>query len=161
MSRSVFKHGANGQTIRRRKDKSSPFVMLPKWMLASAAWQSLSGEAIAAYIELARRYNGTNNGTLHVSAGELAALRDCCKDTAARALRELVDKGLIEVVRASGFNVKDRKRQAAEYRLTPFYCDVTKQPASKAFMKWQPKDAPTENISRSEKTDSTVRPVRP
>jgi hypothetical protein len=138
---SVWKHGANGQTVRRRKSNRSPFVMLPKWMLASAAWRSLSGEAVAAYIELARRYNGSNNGTLHLSAREFAALRGSCKDTAARALRELIEKGFIEIVQASGFSVKDRKRQATEYRLTPFYCDVTRQPASKAFMKWQPEAA--------------------
>jgi DNA-binding transcriptional regulator YhcF (GntR family) len=131
--------------------------MLPKWMLVCTAWRLLSGEAIAAYIELARRYNGTNNGQMHLSVRELAALRVCSKDTAARAIRELVHRGFIEIVRTSGFNVKDRKRQAAEYRLTVFHCDVSRQPPSKQFMKWQPEPEPSsKNISRSDYKDTTV-----
>ena len=103
------------------------------------AWQSLSGWAVAAYIELARHYNGINNGELYLSAREFAQKRQCTKSTAARAIAELVDKGFIEIARDSGFNVKDRRRQARQYRLTVYFCDLTKQPASKAFAKWQPK----------------------
>jgi hypothetical protein len=39
---------------------------------------------------------------------------------ASYAIKELVEKGFIEITRASGFNVKDRKRQATEYRLTRY-----------------------------------------
>ena len=48
--------------------------------------------------------------------------------------------GFVEVVKPSGFNVKDRRRQAAEYRLTMHHCDVTRAPPSKAFMRWQPEE---------------------
>ncbi len=98
--------------------------MLPKYMIKSAAWQSLSGTAMAAYAELGRRYDGTNNGRLHLSARELSVLRRCSRDTAARGLRELTEKGFVDVVKASGFNVKG-DRLGTEYRLTLYRCDVT------------------------------------
>ena len=140
MTRSVWKNQPNGKTVRRKKPrrKLPPFVAVPKYMARSIAWRSLSGEAIAAYIELACRYDGMNNGKLHLSARELAVFRSTSHTTTARAIRELIDKGFIEIVRASGFNVKNRQRQAAEYRLTAFHCDVTRKLASKAFMKWRP-----------------------
>jgi Helix-turn-helix domain len=138
MSKGVWKHSPSGRTVRRKKSKSPPFVQIPKYMITSAAWRSLSGSAMAAYLELFRRYNGTNNGQLHLSVREFAELYGRSQDTAAKALRELVDKGFIEIVRLSGFNLKDRRRQATEYRLSLHVCDVTRKLPSKAFMHWRP-----------------------
>jgi hypothetical protein len=141
MSRSVWKHNASGRTERRQKSrKRRSFVMLERYMIMSTAWRSLSGEAIAAFVELSNRYNGTNNGSLHLSTRELALIRNCSQRTAAGALSELARKGFVEAVKPSGFNVKDRRRQAAEYRLTMHHCDVTRAPPSKAFMRWQPEE---------------------
>jgi hypothetical protein len=124
--------------MRRRKSKTrGGFVQIPKYMITSPAWRSLSGLAVIAFVELSRRYNGNNNGTLHLSARELAELHGCSKGTAARALNELVEKGFIEVVRASGFNVKDKKRQATEYRLTCSSATPNSSRPVKAFMQWQ------------------------
>jgi hypothetical protein len=136
MTHSAWKHSPSGRTVRRKKSKAPSFVMMPKYLLACRAWRSLSGIAMAAYLELGRRYTGTNNGQLHLSARELSELYNCSKDTAARGLRELLDKGFIEIVRPSGFSLKDRRRQAAEYRLTMHVCDVTQKLPSKAFMRW-------------------------
>jgi hypothetical protein len=115
--------------------------MLERYMIRSAAWCSLSGDAIAAFVELSNRYDGLNNGRLHLSSRELAVIRNWSQRTGARAMSELVRKGFVEVVKASGFNVKDRRRQATEYRLTMHHCDVTRTPPSKAFMRWQPEAA--------------------
>jgi len=133
----VWKRTPGGRTIRKR-GKRAPFVMLPKYMVTCAAWRSLPALAAVALVEIARRYDGSNNGRLHLSVREFASLRACSKNTAAFALGTLVERGFLEPVRASGFNIKDRKRQAAEYRLTTEHCNVTHQPPSKAFMKWQP-----------------------
>jgi len=70
--------------------------------------------AVVAYLELARRYNGSNNGTLHLSARELARAWNWSRGSAARAIEELVEKGFVEITRASGFNLKDHKRQATD-----------------------------------------------
>jgi DNA-binding MarR family transcriptional regulator len=150
MTKSVWKHSPSGRTVRRKKSRQSPFVMMPKYLLKSAAWWSLSGAAMAAYLELGRRYTGTNNGQLHLSARELSELYNCSKDTAARALRELVEKGFIEIVQLSGFNLKDRRRQATEYRLTLYACDVSHKLPSKAFMSWRPDPPETPNREAAE-----------
>jgi hypothetical protein len=135
MSTSVWKNTPSGKTVRRRpKKQTKPFVMLQKYMIRSDAWRSLSAGAVAAYVELACRYDGLNNGRLHLSAREQAAARNCSHRAAANYMNELIEKGFVEIVRASGFNMKDRRRQATEYRLTAFHCNVTGEPPSKAFM---------------------------
>jgi hypothetical protein len=160
MSR-TFTRTAGGKTKRRRHGGGPTFIQMFHWMVDMPVWRSLSPRAVVAYLELARRYNGTNNGNIHLSARELAEAWGWSKDAAACAIRELIEKGFIEVTHASGFNVKDRKRQATEYRLTVFFCDRTRQPASKSFTKWGPPKSPEKIISRSENRDSTVRPSVP
>jgi hypothetical protein len=157
MSRSAFTRTASGKTKRRKGNGGARFVQLFHWMLKMPVWHSLSPRAVVAYLELARRYDGTNNGSLHLSARELAQAWNWSKGAASYAIKELVEKGFIEITRASGFNVKDRKRQAAEYRLTACFCDRTRRSASKTFTKWRP----PENISRFKNRDTTVHPSVP
>jgi hypothetical protein len=74
-----------------RSNHGPSFVQLFRYMLESPAWQSLSHTAVAAYIELARQYNGCNNGRLALSTRTLAERRGCSNSTAARpdrAVRE-------------------------------------------------------------------------
>jgi hypothetical protein len=118
-------------------------------MMKTPAWQSLSGWAIAAYLELARHYNGVNNGDLHLSAREFAEGR-CSRQTASRAIAELIETGFIEVTRNSGFNVKSHQRQARTFRLTVFFCDLSRSPASRAFEKWTPKPSSKKHSSASQ-----------
>jgi DNA-binding transcriptional MocR family regulator len=153
----TFTRTAGGRTKRRRQGGGQTFIQMFHWMVDMPVWHSLSARAVVAYLELARRYNGTNNGSLHLSARELAQAWNWSKGAASYAIKELVEKGFIEITRASGFNVKDRKRQATEYRLTVFFCDRTRQPASKTFTKWRP----PENISRFKNRHSTVHPSEP
>lgn len=125
---------------RRKKKARAPFFQLWRYMTKSDAWYALTGEEIAAFVEFASVYNGANNGRLSVPVKALAAKRDISPDTASVAIRGLVAKGFIERTKASAFNVKNR--QAAEYRLTMFRCDVTGEPPGKAFMRWQPDRTP-------------------
>jgi hypothetical protein len=135
MSTSKFRRSADGRT-RRRRGPSTPFVMLHWFMLDSPAWQSLSGIEAKAYVAIARRYDGSNNGRIVVPTRTLATKIGCSNETAARAIITLLERGFIECVEASGFNRKNRK--AAEYRLTMYSCDLTNKPASKRFMLWLP-----------------------
>ena len=163
MSNKTWARTGGGKT-KRRRNNGPTFIQLFHWMIRTPACRSLSSNAVAAWIELANRYDGTNNGRLHLSCRELAELRpDMSPSTAARAFRELVDIGFAHPVRASGFNVKDRKRQATEYALTHLFCNATGRPASKEFASWKPKATPpvarSENISRCHHRDTTVSPV--
>jgi MarR family protein len=164
MSRRVYTRTASGKTKRRRSRHGPPFIQLFHWMIDLPVWHSLSPRAVVAYLELARRYNGSNNGWLHLSVRELARAWNWSRASAGRAIEELVEKGFVEITRASGFNMKDRKRQAAEYRLTVLFCDCTRQPASKTFTKWEAatsRSQDAENISRSQNRATTVSLVRP
>jgi hypothetical protein len=129
-----------------RRKNSPPFVQLPKWMLNSEAWRGLSLAARAAYVEMERPYNGTNNGFIGMSVRYLAERLRCSKDTAARVLVELEDVGFIEATKIGKFSLKNRK--ASEYRLTIHRCDLSGHLPSKKFM---------HELPRSDRKDRLVR----
>jgi DNA-binding transcriptional regulator YhcF (GntR family) len=112
------------------------FVMLTYDMLTAPAWEGLSTQARTVLIQVAKRYNGSNNGTLGASYRDLACECRINKDTAQRAVGELIDAGFLELGQAGSFIYK--RRHAAEYRLTWFSCDKTGQKGSRA---WKAKDA--------------------
>ena len=115
--------------------------MLHFYMLESEAWRSLSLPARSAFVEIARRFNGTNNGRIGMSGRQLATLLHTSRATATRALQELAAKGFIEVVRRGAFS--NKFKLASEWRLTIHRCDVTGEIPSKAFMKWRPEQNKT------------------
>jgi hypothetical protein len=84
----------------RRKKKSPPFVMLPKEMIRSKAWQKLKHYSIRAYIEIALKYNGSNKDNLSFTYRE--ASRIMHRNTYGKAITQLVEHGLIDVVRSGG-----------------------------------------------------------
>ncbi len=118
-----------------RSKKEGRFVALPHSLLNTPAWRSLSSAARSAYIAVAMLYNGSNNGYLAASARRIGDDMGVTKSTAARALRELVDKGFLEVTAGSAFNMKQRR--ACEYRLTLCGCDRTGALPSRAFQQWK------------------------
>jgi DNA-binding MarR family transcriptional regulator len=117
-----------------RKSNGPSFVQLFKYMLKSPAWLALSATAKAAYVQIALRYDGINNGTIALGVRTLAQELNCSRATAARALIELEDAGFIETAKLGSFT---RKRMASEYRLTTFRCDLTGELPSKKFMRRQ------------------------
>ena len=138
----------------RRRSNSPRFVQLFHHMLGSQAWHKLTPHARCAYIELAYRYDGTNNGRLAMSARSLACQMPCNKDTAAQTLRELEDAGFIETAKIGKFARKGEDRRASEYRLTCFRCDATNAVPSRKFnpnIRWDPSERPA-------KADANVRP---
>jgi hypothetical protein len=122
----------------RSKRTLGPFIALERYLLNSPAWISLSPNARCALIELLARYNGVNNGRIAMSANVLAMLLPISRATAARALRELIERGFVEIVRPGGFSCK--LKIATEYRLTFHRCDVTDAPPLKPFMRWRPEN---------------------
>jgi hypothetical protein len=137
------RHNAKGRSTSER------YVRLPHWMLNSPAWRSLSPIARCVLIELLSIYNGSNNGFIAMSARTAAERVGCVKDTAARAFRELQDKGFIEVSIVGAFHRKTP--HATEYRLALYPCHRTNMLAANTFMKWRP---PANPFSRSDEQDS-------
>lgn len=122
---------------RKGRSKSGPpFVRLPWFLLDCEAWRALTPAARAVYLEVARRYNGSNNGFLGLSVREAAERCRINKDTASRALEALRVAGFIECITPGGFSRKDR--HASEWRLTIERCDRSGNGPTKAFMRWRP-----------------------
>jgi DNA-binding transcriptional regulator YhcF (GntR family) len=122
---------------KRSKGKQPRFVQLYHWFMATEAWRDLDCVARCAYVELGRRYAGlgSNNGEIHCSVLEMAGALGTSKATALRALDRLQDHGFIVLMKRGAFSVKNR--QASEWRLTEFKCDVTGDLATKDFVRWQ------------------------
>ena len=118
------------------RSRSDPFLKLTWFMLESPAWRSLTPAERAVYIELAKLYNGRNNGWLALSVRDAAERCRINKDTAAKALAALQTAGFIECVTPGGFTRK--VRHATEWRLTIHPCDVTGELPTKDFTRWMP-----------------------
>jgi hypothetical protein len=119
-----------------RSRKSPRHVRLYYWMTDSPAWHDLGSLERAIYAEIAKCYDGSNNGKIGYSTRTAATEFRVGKMTAWRALQRLVDHGFLALMRKGAFSLK--RRHATEWRLTEFPCDVTNDIASKDFMRWTP-----------------------
>ncbi len=123
---------------RKGRSKHGPrFVQLFHWMLESEAWLSLSTPARSVYLELARLFNGVNNGEIALSVRQAAHRCRISKNTAQRAIQELIDKGFIAIETPGGFCRK--VRHATEYRLMEH--KFQGKQATKDFTRWKPKNS--------------------
>jgi hypothetical protein len=158
MSTSKWARTPSGRTIRRKKKGRSgqPFVQLHTFMLKTRAWRSLSCTARAAYVHLASRYNGSNNGELGLGCRTLGDELGCSRATASRALLELEDAGFIDTMKIGSFARRNRK--ASEYRLTMFACNVTNTSATKRFLDWVPAASIVSPLRQHGSTHETTDP---
>ena len=90
------------------------YKKLTHHMLRSDAWRALSGTAIKVYLEICYRYNGRNNGQIHMSQAEAARLLYLGKSSVKRALIRLVELGFIRYAHKGSFY----GRMAATFILT-------------------------------------------
>lgn len=107
----------------RSKGSLSDFVPLERYIMRSTAWRSLTPVARAVYSEVGFHFTGENNGRIVISVRGMAASLGISKDTAARTLQILEERGFIDIVKRGAFSMK--QRHASEYRITAFRCDVT------------------------------------
>src|SRR5262245_2885327 len=145
------------------RGRTERYVRFRFWLLHSPAWRSLPCAARALYVEIAARYNGRNNGRISYSVREGAEALRITKDTVARMLKLLQERGFIVCTKKGAFSLKVW-REASEWRLTEYDCDVIPQHATKDFMRWQPPEADqvaNQFKTRSFSSDRTVRPQGP
>jgi hypothetical protein len=105
----------------------------------SPAWKSLPGNARALYIDIARRYNGSNNGRISYSVREAVQLR-ISKSTAVCLLNILQARGFIIRTKRGAFSLKTTK-DASEWQITEFDSDHPPAHATKDFMRWRPPES--------------------
>lgn len=135
--------------------------MLGDWMMNSAAWRDLTPQDRAVFIEIARLYNGKNNGFIGLGVRDAAERANVNKDTAAKCFGRLVEHGFIERAQPGGFNTNARR--ATEWRLTHERCDRTHELPTKAFMRWSSENSerrPKRGTPKSE-TKGQAPPLRP
>ncbi len=86
--------------MKKKRKRSPPFVRLLNELIDSKAWKELSCYARTVYIEIHRKYNGRNNGNLSYTYREARKIMSSKRFT--KALKELVNNGLIDVIRSGG-----------------------------------------------------------
>ena len=124
-----IRHRPDGRSSRRERH-----VRLPLYMLRSVAWQSLTGNARALYVEIAARHNGFNNGEFPFSNREACEALHVAPGTAKAAFDDLIERGFIRIIRDSSFATT--KKIAREWALT--IEQVNGNTATKDFMIWKP-----------------------
>jgi DNA-binding transcriptional MocR family regulator len=130
---------------RKAQSREMRHVRLHHWMMATAAWKDLSATARAVYIEIAQRYNGTNNGFIVYSIREASRDLKIGTSTAKRAFDDLQSHGFIFPEQRGHFHWKidvtgERHRPATEWRLTEFHSDraigIESKYPTKEFTRW-------------------------
>ena len=140
------------------RERQERYVRLRHWLLNSQAWNSLSGNARALYVELAQRYNGSNNGRIPYSVREAVRALHVSKATVSRLFRELEDHGFIIRTKRGAFSLKTVK-DASEWCLTEYDSDHPPANATKDFMRWQPpEDADVDQPARRRRFKTRVLP---
>ena len=105
------------RSYHKKKGRSSgQFAALPFQIIDSDAYRSLKPAAVSVYIQLLRRFNGSNNGYIPYSCRDVAEACNIGKMTAQRAFKQLEAVGLIECIVPSSFN--SRKKMAREWAVT-------------------------------------------
>lgn len=90
------------EKIKGRKPVGS-FLALPKAVIGSPKFQSLSGNAVKLLLQIGEQYNGNNNGDLQASFKMLKAKGWNSSATFAKALNELVENGFLVRTRQGAF----------------------------------------------------------
>jgi len=123
-----------GHNRKGRSRYGQKFVALYEPMQRTKAWRDLDCKARCAYVELARRYNGGNNGRIGYSVRQMAKNLNASQTTAMRVFRVLQEHGFIVRTKKGGFSLK--LRHASEYRLTEYKCDQSGRLATHDYRDW-------------------------
>jgi hypothetical protein len=140
-----------------RARKAPRHVRLYYWMTNAPAWHDMGALERAIYSEIAKRYDGSNNGRIGYSIRTAAGEFRVGLATVHRAFQSLVGHGFLVAMQKGGFSLK--RRHATEWRLTEFPCDVTHNIASKDFMRWQPAPKIQNTVSVAERKVSVAETV--
>lgn len=115
-------------------------VQLPEWLQASAAWATMRSGPRALYIELKRRYNGSNNGAIFLSHRDAARALSVHRNTVGPWFQELERRGFIRLTVAPHLGPSGIG-EASVWALEELPTQDGKL-AGKAFMRWTEKQNP-------------------
>ena len=112
-------------------ESTERFVKLTYPLLESEAWRWLRPISQSVYIELRRRFNGSNNGRISLSLAEAAQILKASKSSISTALKQLETHGFIKLIKKGYFT----GRMASEYALTDEQLDG--YPPTREWKQWQ------------------------
>ena len=115
--------------------KRGRFFALQHHMMNSEAWRSLTPQEVAVYLRVAYRFNGVNNGHLALGVRDAAREAKVSRNTAAKALLNLSEKGLLKRMVLGGYSTNGGK--ATTYALTCLPICKGKA-ASREYQAWKP-----------------------
>ncbi|OWU83388.1 hypothetical protein ATO6_18165 [Oceanicola sp. 22II-s10i] len=110
-------------------------VQLPEWLQASEAWATMKPGPRALYIELKRRFNGTNNGQIILSHRDAAQALAVHRNTVGPWFDELQQRGFIRMTQAPHLGPAGIGK-ASIWALEELPTQAGHLP-SKAFMSWR------------------------
>ena len=123
------------KNFNQRKKGAGRHVQLPEYLQATEAWASLKPGPRALYIELKRRFNGSNNGNLVLSHRDAAKALNVHRNTVGPLFRELEACGLISMTQGAYLGPSG-VGQAALWALQELPT-VDGKPAQMGFMTWR------------------------
>lgn len=126
----------SGGEYRGKKRGKGRHTRLEEWFQATEAWATLKPGPRALYIELKRRFNGGNNGTIRMSVREAADLLNVHRNTVATYFADLIERGLVVQTRAGHLGF-DGHGIASTWAL----CEMRQangKPADLSFRTWTP-----------------------
>ena len=115
------------------RNKGSRHIQLWENMHESEAWRSLSLAARCVWLEVMKRFRGSNNGDIPLSCREAAEYCLIGKSTAKRAFDELIEKGFLKIGMYSSFTYK--KKRSRRWIITHYPYD-DKAPTNE-WKKWK------------------------
>jgi hypothetical protein len=119
---------------KKHKRGAGRHVQLPEWLQSSEAWATLKPGPRALYVELKRRYNGVNNGRIHLSHRDAAKALNAHRNTVGSWFEELQKRGFIRMTQGPHLGpsgIGKASMWALDEEATP---DM--KPALKRFMSW-------------------------
>lgn len=122
------------------KKGGARFVRLFDWFQKTTAWRTLPPGPRALYIELKRRYTGSNNGRIMLSHRDAAKLLNVHRNTVGAWFKELETRGFIVMKQAPHLGPSG-VGQTSHWLLTELQSDDMK-PAIKTFVYWLPIEKP-------------------
>lgn len=129
---------------RHKRGEAGRHVQLPEWLQASEAWATMRPGPRALYVELKRRFNGSNNGAIYLSHRDAARALNVSRNTVGPMFRELEQRGFIRLTVAPHLGPSGIG-QASVWALEELAAQDGKL-AGKAFMRWSEKQNPRTKI---------------
>lgn len=81
----------------QKRGGTGKHVQLPEWLQASEAWATMKPGPRALYVELKRRFTGSNNGYIRMSHREAASALNVHRNTVGAMFAKLQRRGFIRM----------------------------------------------------------------